>query len=205
MKQTFFLTPQMLKSIIELSKAADTDRTSAILAGVCVRIRAKSLSIVATDGKLLVEHKYECEFEMHLGMSDWLDIIVRISDKPTMAIIKALSLLKCEGIDASTENGTLELNGSKIATIEGNYPKYENCFETDYKNYMPPRNEAFRFGWDAKYMALLDKALSLSRLSHGIIIFPQGPGKGVIIEPLNETHIAKITALLMPITIPDER
>lgn len=211
-KQQFVVTPLMLKSVLEVSKAVDKQHGSAILGGVCLRIHKESMSVVATDGKVLLDHKYEhgtgLDFgssEIDLSQNDHMDIIIQASDKPAMAIIKALSSLKEQFVKAEYDGQTLELNGNIIATIEGKYPAYEFSVHFDYRAYTPPQNESYRFCISAKYMALIEKGLSLDKYSYGVIIYPQGPGKGVILKPLHEGHIADRTGLIMPMTIPDHR
>lgn len=96
------ITSTMLQSIIAVSKAADNDR-HCMLNGACIRIDKNNLHIVATDGKILVEHTYtEYESAHILNEKNFIiegavedkksfDMVINTKDKLTMSLIKELA------------------------------------------------------------------------------------------------------------------
>lgn len=188
--------------------AADRDRSSPMLSGVCLCDTASSgcgIAIVATDGKFLVEESYaldsgtmiECQATIGAQsvdmLKDWCKALrktmpKRMADCTVDVHIKELEMIV-------NQPGS-PLGSISLRLVQGTYCAYRQAFGGDVKPW-PART-----GVNMSYMSRLDDLWTEGARS-GCSMEMR---KGIILRPLSRCAGMSIdrVALLMPITLAEK-
>ena len=218
---TVKLSKSIIQSLLAVSVATDKNRTSAVLTGIYLSISASQTCICATDGKILATHEYPAiNLEAGNGqdtIQETIHIIIQWheKDKDAQKALKFLAKSKAlyhtfvidhendlEYVDSvNRQHGTkLTIEGMNIPLItQGRYPNYQNAapVEAEYK-------DCGVQSLNAHYIANMAKTFILPKHAQGIVMVPQGKGKGVMFYPAHTCSTFNQRALLMPITLPSE-
>ena len=191
--------------------ARHTDKDS-LLSHVLLRWCGNRITIVATDGKQLIEFVIGCEVSKGaFDESESWDILLHPDDIRKLSALKSsrLSLKKnpSEKLTLELEEKTVRFasDGASVNAerVEGVYPAYENAL------HLGEGEPAGRIGVNPVYMAQLMTSLAKT-LPEGspVVMTHHAKGRGTILRPMHNRSSGEgvgffgVTGLIMPVGLP---
>lgn len=188
--------------------ASDRERTSPILAGVCLRTIAtdegRALVIVATDGKLLIEERWTLDAghledgEINLGpdavamLKAWLKMVDKSLGKRPSATIE----MHWDGKVATFKGCGLPVGDCPLRAMEGCFPRYDPALRpTDEPT------KCDRLGFNLDYFARVAECWKEKR--QDAVAVEMIHYRGTVLRRMRlPVGCQSMLALVMPISLP---
>lgn len=197
------MTTTLLHSILArvplIHLAHDADCSSVTLTGVLLQCTAGTLTIVATNGKLLIEEQFAVQ-----GVADFTALVSEDGVKRLASFLKLTVNKKMDTeVTASVDSKAMTLtasNGSAVVLplLSGTFPAFAAVWDKPKAAVAP-----VRFCTNGDYVAILAKVWSRGKAGGPAIVYEWRLGH-LRCTPLVSTCEATVQrAILMPVILPE--